>query len=179
MQVQPYLMFGGRCEEAVEFYRTALGAHSVMLKRFKEAPDPNMCQPGTDDKVMHMSFQIGDSTILASDGRCEGKTNFQGFSLTLTADDEAEAEHFFNALADGGQVQMPLAKTFFSPRFGMVADRFGLSWMVLVGRRNQLKPVRAQAHHNHTASGRLLLSVLRSRAAPRLWPRHEFAPAQQ
>jgi PhnB protein len=132
MQVQPYLMFGGRCEEAFEFYRNALGAERVMLMRFKESPDPQMCQPGTLEKVMHMSFRIGDTTILASDGRCEGKTNFQGFSLALTAADDAEADRLFNALADGGRVQMPLAKTFFSSRFGMVADRFGLTWMVLV-----------------------------------------------
>ncbi len=132
MQVQPYLMFGGRCEEAFEFYRNALGAELVMLKRFKDSPDPQMCQPGTLEKVMHMSFRIGDTTILASDGRCEGNTNFQGFSLTLTAADDAEADELFNALADGGEVQMPLAKTFFSSRFGMVGDRFGLTWMIIV-----------------------------------------------
>jgi PhnB protein len=132
MHVQPYLMFAGRCEEAFDFYHHALGAEPIMLMRFKESPDPQMCQPGTLEKVMHMSFRIGDTTILASDGRCEGKTNFQGFSLTLTAADDAGADRLFNALADGGQVQMPLAKTFFSPRFGMVADRFGVSWMVIV-----------------------------------------------
>jgi PhnB protein len=132
MLVQPYLFFDGRCEEAVEFYRKALGAEIQRLMRFKESPDPNMCQPGTLEKVMHMSFRVGDTTVLASDGRCQGQPNFQGFSLTLTAADDAEAERLFNALADGGQVQMPLAKTFFSSRFGMVADRFGVPWMVLV-----------------------------------------------
>jgi len=132
MLVQPYLFFDGRCEEAVEFYRKALGAEIQRLMRFKESPDPNMCQPGTLEKVMHMSFRVGDTTVLASDGRCQGQPNFQGFSLTLTAADDAEAGRLFNALADGGQVQMPLAKTFFSSRFGMVADRFGVPWMVLV-----------------------------------------------
>ena len=132
MQVQPYLFFEGRCEEAVEFYRNALGAEITMLMRWKESPDPQMCQPGAEEKVMHMSFRIGDTTLLASDGRCTGQPNFQGFSLSLTAADDAEAERLFAALADGGQVRMPLTKTFFSSRFGMVADRFGVPWTIWV-----------------------------------------------
>ena len=137
MQVQPYLCFDGRAEEAVEFYRRALGAEVEMLMRFKDAPEPpppGMIPPGSENKVMHMSFRIGDSTILASDGNCGGKPSFQGFALSLTVKDEAEADRVFNALADGGQVQMPIGQTFFSPRFGMVADRFGVNWMVYVPR---------------------------------------------
>ena len=133
--VQPYLSFDGRCEEAVEFYRRALGAEVTMLMRFKDSPEPpqpGMCPPGSGDKVMHASFRIGDTTVMASDGRCEGRPSFQGFSLSLTVPDEAEADRLFAALADGGQVQMPLARAFFSPRFGMVADRFGVSWMIIV-----------------------------------------------
>ena len=132
MPVQPYLFFDGRCEEAVEFYRKALGAEITMLMRFKESPDPGMCAPGAGDKVMHMSFRIGDTTVLASDGRCLGRPGFQGFSLSLTVPNDTEAEQRFASLADGGEVQMPLTKTFFSPRFGMVADRFGVSWMIFV-----------------------------------------------
>jgi PhnB protein len=132
MQVQPYLSFEGRCEEAVEFYRKALGAEVTMLKRFKESPDPYKCSPGTEDKVMHVSFRVGDTTLLASDGRCTGQPNFQGISLSLTVADDAEAERLFASLADGGQVQMPLTKTFFSSQFGMVADRFGVPWMIVV-----------------------------------------------
>jgi PhnB protein len=132
MQVQPYLMFEGRCEEAIEFYRKALDAEVTMLTRFKDSPDPGMCSPGSLDKVMHMSFRIGDTTLLASDGRCTGQPNFQGFSLCLTAPNDAEAERLFASLADGGQVQMPMAKTFFSSHFGMVADRFGVPWMIHV-----------------------------------------------
>jgi len=134
MQVQPYLFFDGRCEEAVELYRRVLGAEVTMLMRFKDNPDPQpgMVPPGAENKVMHASLRIGDTTVLASDGRCLGKPVFQGFALSLTVADEAEAERKFSALADGGQVQMPLTKTFFSPRFGMVADRFGVSWMVYV-----------------------------------------------
>jgi PhnB protein len=132
MHVQPYLFFDGHCEEAVEFYRRVLGAEVTMLMRFKESPDPGMVAPGTGDKVMHASFRIGDTTVLASDGRCQGMPGFQGFALSLTVPNEAEAERLFGALGDGGQVQMPLTKTFFSPRFGMVADRFGVSWMVYV-----------------------------------------------
>jgi PhnB protein len=135
MQVQPYLFFDGRCEEALEFYRGALGAEVTMLLRMKDSPEPHepgMLPPGAEDKVMHTSFRIGDTTLMASDGRCLGKPSFQGFSLSLSVPNEAEAERLFTALADGGQVQMPLAKTFFSPRFGMVADRFGVSWMIIV-----------------------------------------------
>ena len=133
MQVQPYLFFDGRCEEAVEFYRGALGAKVEMLMRFKDCPEPeHKPSPGTEDKVMHASLRIGEATVMASDGECQGKSSFQGFSLSLTASDAAEAERLFNALAEGGQVRMPLTKTFFSPRFGMVADRFGVPWMVVV-----------------------------------------------
>jgi PhnB protein len=132
MQVQPYLFFDGRCEEAAEFYRKALGAEVTMLMRFKDSPEPNMSQPGAGDKVMHMRLRIGDTTVLASDGRCQGRPSFQGFSLTITVADDAEAERLFAALADGGQVQMPLTKTFFSSHFGMVADRFGVPWMIYV-----------------------------------------------
>ena len=132
MQVQSYLMFHGRCEEAIEFYKKALGAKVEMMMRFKEAPEPGMNPPEAGDKIMHSALRIGESMVLASDGRCTGKPSFQGFALSLTAVDEAEAGRFFNALADGGQVQMPLTETFFSPRFGMVADRFGVTWMVLV-----------------------------------------------
>jgi PhnB protein len=132
MQVQPYLFFDGRCEEALEFYKSALGAEVAMLMRSKDSPDPAMAPSGAGDKVMHTSFRIGDATVMASDGRCQGQPSFQGFALSLTAKDEAEAERLFAALGDGGEVQMPLAKTFFSPRFGMVADRFGVSWMVVV-----------------------------------------------
>jgi PhnB protein len=135
MQVQPYLFFDGRCEEAIEFYRTKLGAEVTMLMRFKDSPEPHqpgMIPPGAENKVMHANFHIGDTAVLASDGRCLGKPNFQGFALSLTVSTDAEAERFFAALGDGGQVQMPLAKTFFSSSFGMVADRFGVSWMIYV-----------------------------------------------
>jgi len=135
MQVQPYLFFDGRCEEAVAFYRKALGAEVTMQMRFKDSPEPHapgMVPPGAENKIMHMALRIGDTTILASDGRCLGRPSFQGFALSLTTANEAEADRLFAALGDGGQVQMPLAKTFFSPRFGMVADRFGVAWMVYV-----------------------------------------------
>ena len=131
MQVQPYLFFDGRAEEAAEFYRRALGAEVTMLMRFKASPDPAGCPAGSEEKVMHMSLQIGKTQVLASDGHCTGKPNFQGFGLTMAVDSEAEADRVFAALGDGGKVQMPLAKTFFSPRFGMVADRFGVMWMVI------------------------------------------------
>jgi len=135
MPIQPYLFFDGRCEEALDFYKRALGAEVTMLMRFKDSPEPpraDCVQPGNLDKVMHASIRIGDSEIMASDGNCQGKPSFQGFGLSLPAKDEAQANKFFTALSDGGQVQQPLTKTFFSPSFGMVADRFGVSWMVIV-----------------------------------------------
>jgi PhnB protein len=132
MQIQPYLFFDGRCEEALEFYRKTLGAEVQMLMRFKDSPEPMgpMTPPG--DKVMHASLRIGDTTLMASDGHCAGKPSFQGFSLSLTARNDAEAERFFDSLSDGGKVQQPLIKTFFSSRFGMLTDRFGVSWMIVV-----------------------------------------------
>lgn len=135
MQIQPYLFFDGRCEEALEFYRRALGAEVTMLLRFRDHPGPEehaTVPPDAGDKVMHASLRIGEATVLASDGRCRGQPSFQGFALSLTAPDEATAERLFAALAEGGEVEMPLARTFFSPLFGMVADRFGVSWMVYV-----------------------------------------------
>ena len=135
MLVQPYLFFDGRCEEAIEFYKKTLGAKVEMLMRFKDSPEPaqpGMVPPGAENKVMHSSFRIGDTVVMASDGRCTGKPVFSGFSLSVTVPNEGEAERVFDALGNGGQVQMPLAKTFFSPRFGMVADRFGVGWMVIV-----------------------------------------------
>jgi PhnB protein len=135
MQVQAYLFFDGRCEEAIDFYKRTLGAEVTMLMRFKDSPEPpqpDMMPPGCDDKIMHASFRIGETTVMASDGHCLQRPSFQGFSLALTMPNEAEAERLFTALADGGQVQQPLTKTFFSPRFGMVADRFGVSWMIVM-----------------------------------------------
>ena len=132
MQVQPYLDFDGRCDEALDFYKKAIGAKVGMLLRFKEAPDKSMVSPGSEEKVMHSAVQMGDSTVLMSDGRCTGKPNFNGIALTISAKTEAEADKLFNGLAEGGQVTMPLAKTFWSPRFGMLVDRFGVSWMVTV-----------------------------------------------
>jgi PhnB protein len=135
MLVQTYLFFDGRCDEAIEFYRGALDAEVTMLMRFKDNPEPEKnggIRPGTEDKVMHAQMRIGDTVIMASDGRCTGQPTFQGSALALTVANESEAEQRFAALADGGQVIMPLAETFFSSRFGMVNDRFGVAWMVLV-----------------------------------------------
>src|SRR5262249_44592657 len=136
MQVQPYLFFDGRAEEAVEFYRKALGANVNMMMRFKESPEkppPGTMPAGSENKIMHASFNIGETLVMASDGHCAGKPNFQGFSLSISAPDVATADRMFKALSDGGQVTQPQTKTFFSERFGMVTDRFGVGWMVIVG----------------------------------------------
>jgi len=130
--VQPYLFFGGRCEEALEFYRSALGAEVEMLSRFKDAPEPGMAQPGMEDKVMHASLRIGETILMASDGRCDSELRFDGFSLSIIVPNEEKAESVFNSLAEGGKVTMPLEKTFWAPKFGMLEDRFGVGWMVSV-----------------------------------------------
>jgi PhnB protein len=132
MQVQPYLFFHGRADEAIEFYKNAVGATPKMLMRFKDAPDKSMISPGSENKVMHAAVDIGDTTVLISDGDCAGQTEFKGFSLAYSARNEAEANKVFGALSEGGQVRMPLTKTFFSPSFGMLADKFGVGWMILV-----------------------------------------------
>lgn len=133
--IRPYVFFEGRAEEAAEFYGQALGAKVEMLMRYSDSPDPvpeGMIPEGSQRKVMHMELRIGDSTLMGSDGNCGGKPQFQGFSLAHSVPTEADADRVFARLAEGGQVQMPLAKTFFSPKFGMVADRFGVGWMVIV-----------------------------------------------
>ena len=133
--VQAYLFFNGNCEEAVEFYKKALGAEVQMTMRYKESPDappPGTVPPGWENKIMHTSFRVGESVVMASDGCNEAGSGFQGFSLSLALSSEAEAERAFNALAEGGKVQMPLTKTFWSPRFGMLTDRFGMGWMINV-----------------------------------------------
>lgn len=135
MAIEPYLNFDGRCEEAIEFYKKALGAEVLMLMRFSDSPEPppaDKMAPGTEDKVMHACMSIGGTNVMASDGYCQGKGGFNGITLSLSVKDEAAADKAFNALAAGGQIHMPLGKTFFSPRFGMVADKFGVPWMIIV-----------------------------------------------
>lgn len=132
--IEPYLFFAGRCEEALAFYGKALGAKVEMLMRHKESPDPHppgMLQPGFEDKVMHATVRIGSAVLMASDG-CDDRTRFEGFRLTLALPSEAEAQRAFAGLSEGGSVQMPLGRTFFSPCFGMVTDRFGVGWMIMV-----------------------------------------------
>ena len=131
MHIQPYLFFEGRCDEALAFYREALDAEVKILMRYSDSPDPTMCMPGTGDKVMHCAFQVGDTQIFASDGKCEAPAQFRGFSLSIAVSTVEEAQRRFAALSDGGQVVMPLIKTFYSPCFGMIVDRFGVMWMVL------------------------------------------------
>ena len=135
MKVEPYLFFDGRCEEAIEFYRKTLGAEVPMLMRFKDSPEPaqpGMVPPGAENKIMHATLRLGETTVMASDGQCGGTPKFDGFALSITAANQAEAQRLFNALGEGGKVRMPLTKTFFSPCFGMLADRFGVAWMVIV-----------------------------------------------
>lgn len=137
MQVQPYVFFDGRCDEALEFYRKAVGAEVTMLMRFKDSPVPHDAGTGAPapagDKVMHASVRIGESTILVSDGHAQNRPEFRGFALSLTAATDPEAQRLFSALSQGGKVQMPLGKTFFSSQFGMLVDRFGVMWMIYVG----------------------------------------------
>jgi PhnB protein len=138
--IQPYLFFNGSCEQAIEFYRQALGAEVEMMMRFKESPEPpppGAVPPGFENKIMHASFRVGQTTVMASDGCSADKPGFQGFSLSLSVPTEAQADRAFNTLADGGQVKMPLTKTFFSPRFGMLEDRFGIGWIIQAAAQGQ------------------------------------------
>jgi len=134
MLVQSYLFFNGRCEEAIEFYKSALGARVEMLMRFSESPEKPQspeCVPSDPNKIMHASWRIGDTLVMGSDGMTAGQPEFKGFSLALSTDSEADAKAKFEVLAKGGQVHQPLVKTFFSPAFGMVQDKFGVGWMVM------------------------------------------------
>ncbi len=138
MSIQPYLFFNGRCDEAIAFYAKALGAKTAFLIRYRESPEQQACDglpPGFEDKVMHANLQIGDATLLVSDGNRDGGPQFQGFSLSLVLPDEAKVRSTFAAMAEGGQVLMPPAKTFWSPCFGMLSDRFGVNWMIWVEER--------------------------------------------
>ncbi len=135
MKIEPYLFFNGRCEEAMAFYKQALGAEVVMQMRMNESPEPHqpgMLPPGFENKIMHASMRIGDTNVMMSDGNSGEAQTFKGFTLSIAVKEAAQAEKLFAALSEGGQVQMPIGKTFWSPCFGMVADRFGVSWMVTV-----------------------------------------------
>lgn len=131
MRVIPYFDFNGRCDEAIAFYKKAVDASVPFLMRFKDSPDPNSCAPGSEEKVMHCSIQVGETELFASDGRNSGRTNFEGIMVSLSVDNDDDADRYFNALADGGKVAMPLTPTFFASKFGMVDDKFGVHWMVI------------------------------------------------
>lgn len=132
MILQPYLFFEGRCQEAIDFYKQALGAEVLMQMRFQDCPEPQAAPRVPGDKVMHASLRIQDSVMMLSDGRCGGTPSFQGFTLSLSPANDAEAKRLFDALSEGGTVTMPLQKTFWASSFGMVTDRFGVGWMVNV-----------------------------------------------
>jgi PhnB protein len=137
MPIEPYLNFDGRCEEAIEFYKKALGAEVVRLMRYSESPEPpppGRVAPGTENKIMHSTLRIGGSNIMASDGYCKGSAEFKGITLSLPVADEAAADRAFNALSDGGKIHMPLTETFFAKRFGMLSDRFGVPWMIVASK---------------------------------------------
>jgi PhnB protein len=148
MQVQPYLFFDGRTEEALDFYKKAIGAEVTLLMRFNEAPDPTppgMLPPGFENKVMHAELAIDDAIVMASDGMSAEPATFKGISLSLQARDSDEARRRFDALSDGGSVDMPLGKTFFSPSFGMLTDRFGIKWMVVVESKDWAEQLQAKS----------------------------------
>jgi PhnB protein len=135
MKIEPYLFFDGRCDEAIAFYKSALGAEVTMLMRYNQSPEPTppgMLPPGSGNMVMHASLKIGDATVMAADGCGGGHPKFDGFSLTYNAANDAEADRAFAALSEGGNVTMPLGKTFFAPKFGMCTDKFGVGWMVIL-----------------------------------------------
>ncbi len=133
MQVQAYLSFAGRCEEALAFYKKSAGAEVTTLMRWSDSPDPAMAAPpGHEKKIMHAAFKVGETSLMADDGMgAPGKAEFKGITLALSAASDAETKRLFDALSEGGTVQMPLAKTFWSSSFGMLSDKFGVPWMVM------------------------------------------------
>jgi PhnB protein len=136
MAVTPYLFLDGRCEEAIEFYKKNLGAEVGMMMRFKDAPADAKCPEGNANKIMHACITINGAPVMLSDGDAKNKMKFEGFALALDAKDAAQGERMFNALSQGGQVRQPLTETFFAQRFGMLADKFGVGWMITAGMKN-------------------------------------------
>ena len=133
MKIEPLITFGGRCEEALEFYKQSVGAEVTALMRWKESPDTAMKSPvGFEEKIMHANFRVGETELMADDGMSEKPAEFKGMTLAIEAADDAEARRVFTALGEGGQVTMPLMKTFWTSSFGMLTDKFGVPWMVNV-----------------------------------------------
>ena len=132
MALNVYLFLNGRCEEAIEFYKSTLGAEVEMLMRFKDSPDPEQCPPGQEEMIMHATLKAYGSDLMMSDGMGDAPPAFQGFAISIPADSEEAGEQVFNALADGGRIDMPYEQTFWAKRFGYVTDRFGVNWMVSV-----------------------------------------------
>ena len=133
MKVQAYISFGGRCEEALEFYKKSIAAEVTSLMRWKDSPDAAMkSPPGYEEKVMNSAFRIGDTQLMADDGMGRKEAEFKGMSLVIEVADDAEAKRVFTALGEGGNVTMPLMKTFWTSSFGMLTDKFGVPWMVNV-----------------------------------------------
>jgi PhnB protein len=154
MELTPYLFFNGRCEEALDFYGKALGAKVPMLMRMKDSPQPppeGTLPRGSENKIMHCEVQIGDVRFMASDGMAAGGPSFKGFALSLTYADRRKADAAFDALARKGKVDMPLSETFWSPRFGMVTDRFGVQWMITLPVRQDAKLKRKGAKRKELA----------------------------
>jgi len=135
MDVQTTLNFYGRTEEAVAFYGRAVDAETLFLLRFRDRPDYAQSRPGLEDKIFHATLRLGATLVMASDCGCEhspSEAAFAGFSLALRVETPEKAERFFNALSEGGQVQIPMRETFFATRYGIVVDRFGLSWKIMI-----------------------------------------------
>lgn len=134
MLVEPYLFFNGRCEEAIECYRRIFGSPAAELMRYQDSPEPPPMPlpPDWGPKIMHGALRIGDTLVMASDGCSAEPAPFAGFSLSVTMPNAEAAALAFERLAEGGDIRMPLGATFFSPCFGMVADRFGICWMLIV-----------------------------------------------
>jgi PhnB protein len=128
--LNPYLFYSGNCEAAFKYYEKVLGAKIEMMLRSDEAPESMPPQPGFEKKIMHGRMSINGNVLMASDAPPNHFHKPQGFAVSLTVADPIEAEHKFKALCEGGSVNMPFGKTFFSQGFGMGIDQFGIPWMV-------------------------------------------------
>jgi len=132
MNVQTYLFFDGRCEEAIEFYKAVFGADLLYSMRFREGP-PNLVTAENEEKIFHATMRFGETVINLSDDLKQERGSFGGFAILAHLDNDASAEEAFESLQEGGRVGMPIQEVFWASRYGIVTDRFGVTWKIQAG----------------------------------------------
>ncbi len=130
MRLNPYLNFDGKCAEAFAFYARCLGGQNLAIQTFRESPMAEHVGPEDQDRVVHARMNVGDTVLMGSDSPSNRSSEAKGFAVSLSVDSAEEAERVFHALAEGGEIHMPIGETFWAVRFGMLLDQFGIPWMV-------------------------------------------------